>query len=170
MKEITRQPTRLSSAAALAAGVLGLGSVGPYSALAVGLAGLGVIVLGGGLLLDSRSLATVGPIGLFAGAVAAGVEDPPVAVILLGVLAAVLAYDFAATAIDLGAQLGREADTRRLELIHVGTSSFVGVAVAVVSVLVYAFGTGGQPISAVVGLLLAVVVLFVALRRQRPTD
>ena len=170
MREITRQPTRLSSAAALVTGVLGFVSVGPYSGLALGLAGFGLIALVAGLVRDSRSLATIGPVGLFAGAVAAGVADPPVAVVLFGVLAAVLAYDFAATAVDLGAQLGREADTRRLELIHLATSSLAGVAVAVVSYLVYALGAGGQPISAVVGLLLAVVVLFVALRRQQPTD
>lgn len=170
MKEITRQPTRLSSVAALLTGVLGVVSVGPYSGLALGLAGFGLVALVVGVVRSSRSLATVGPIGLFAGAVAAGVADPPVAVVLFGVLAAVLAYDFAATAIDLGAQLGRESDTQRLELIHVATSSFAGVAVAVVSYLVYLFGSGGQPISAVVGLLLAVVVLFVALRRQQPTN
>jgi hypothetical protein len=170
MNRITRRPTRLSSVAALVAGVLGVVTAGPYSGLALGLAGLGFVGLAAGLAVNSRSLATVGPIGLFAGAVAAGAETAPVTVTLFSILAAVLAYDFGATAIDIGAQLGREADTRRLELIHVGASSFVGVAIGVVSYLVYALGTGGQPISAVVGLLLAVVVLFAALRRQRPTD
>lgn len=170
MKEITRRPTRVSGGAALAVGLLAVLTAGPYSGLALGLAGLGFVVLAAGLLVDSRPLVAVGPAGIFAGAVAAGAESAPVSLALVAILGAVLAYDFAATAIDLGAQLGRAADTRRLELVHIGTSSLAGIAVAVVSYLVYVLGTGGQPISAVVGLLLAVVVLFVALRRQQPTD
>jgi len=169
MREITRRPTRLSSAVALVAGLLSVVTAAPYSGIALAVAGLGFAVLTAGVAVGSRPLVTVGPIGLFTGAVAAGAEAAPVASTLFSILAAVLAYDFAATAVDLGAQLGREADTRRLELFRIGTTSFVGSVVAVVSYFVYALGTGGQPLSAVVALLLAVVVLFVALRRQQPT-
>jgi hypothetical protein len=169
MKPITREPTRLSSAGALLVALLAALTVSPYSALALGLAGLGTLALGAGLAVGSRPLATLGPLGVFAGAVAAGTDAAPVPITLFGILGAVLAYDLAGTAIDIGAQLGRETDTRRLELVHIATSSLVGATIAIVSYLVYTFGAGGQPISAVVGLLLAVVVLFVALRRQQPT-
>lgn len=170
MKQITRKPARLTGAGALVLGVLVAVTVSVYSSLALGLAGLGVVLLAGGLVTASRGLVTVGALGLFAGTVAAGAEGAPVALALFGVVGAVLAYDFAATAIDIGAQLGREADTRRLEAVQLGTTALVGTAVAVVSYLVYTLGSGGQPISAVVGLLLAVVLLLVALRGQRPAD
>jgi hypothetical protein len=144
-------------------------TVAPYSVIGLGLAGLGFLALTAGVIVGTRLLATLGASGLFAGAVAAGADTVPVLFTLFGILGAILAYDFAGTAIDLGEQLGREADTQRLELVHLATSSLVGTAVGVVSYLIYTLGAGGQPISAVVGLLLAVVVLFVALRRQQPT-
>lgn len=168
MRAITRRPTRPSSVAAVLVGLLGLVIVTPYSTVSLALSGVGFVGLVAGLAVDSRTLVTLGPVGLFAGAVAAGAGNAPVALTLCAILAAVLAYDFGATAVDLGAQLGQEADTRRLELIRLATSSFVGCAIGGVSYLVYVVGTGGQPLSAVVAMLLAVVVLFVALRRQEP--
>ncbi|MXR51114.1 hypothetical protein GRX03_05765 [Halovenus sp. WSH3] len=169
MRPTTRRPTRLCSVAALAAALVCVGAVGPYGGLGTAFAGLGVLALAAGLGVNSRPLVTLGPLALFVGAVVAGARDAPVLATLLAIVAAVLAYDFAATGIDIGAQLGREADTRRLELVRLGTSSFVGVATGGVSYLVYVLGTGGRPLSAVVAMLLAVIILFVALRRQTPT-
>jgi hypothetical protein len=118
----------------------------------------------------ARPLVTVGALAVFVAALAAGVNGAPPAILLGAVLAAVLAYDFGGTAVDLGEQLGRESDTRRLELLRLATSSLAGVVAATTSYLVYLVGASGQPLSAVVLLLITVFVLFVALRRERPVE
>ena len=170
MNRVTRKPTIVSSVAALLVAATGLLLSGLYSSLALIAAAGGLVALVVAALTGARPLVTIGALGLFAGAVAAGVRGAPPAILLAAVLAAVLAYDFGGTAVDLGEQLGREADTRRLELLRVATSSLVGVAAATASYIVYLVGASGQPLSAVVLLLITVFVLFVALRRERPVE
>lgn len=168
MNRITRKPTVVSSVAAVAAGVIGLLLSGLYSSLALFAATGGVIFLGLAAVTGVRPLVTVGGLGIFAAAVAAGVRGAPPLILLGSVLVAILAYDFGGTAVDLGEELGREADTQRLEILRVATSSLAGFAAATASYLVYLVGASGQPLSAVVLLLIAVFVLFIALRREQP--
>ncbi|WP_436901681.1 DUF7519 family protein [Halovenus halobia] len=170
MNRITRKPTIVSSVAAVAAGAIGLLLSGLYSSLGLVAAAGGLLFFGLAAITGIRPLVTVGALGLFVAAVAAGVRGAPPLVLLGAVLAAVLAYDFGGTAVDLGEELGREADTRRLEFFRLATSSLAGFGAATASYLVYLVGAGGQPLSAVVLLLITVFVLFVALRREQPVQ
>lgn len=170
MNRISRKPTIVSSVAALLAAATGVLLSGPYSSLALLAGGGGLVLFVAAVATGTRPLVTIGALGVFVASIAAGVRGAPPAILLASVLAAVLAYDFAGTAVDLGEQLGREADTQRLELLRLGMSSLAGVVAATASYLVYLVGAGGQPLSAVILLLITVFVLFVALRRERPVE
>jgi hypothetical protein len=64
---------------------------------------------------------------------------------------------------SLAAQLGREADTRRVEVVHLVGSAAVAAAAATVGYGVYLTAGGGQPVAALLLLLLAGVILLVTL-------
>jgi len=73
-------------------------------------------------------------------------------------------WDFGEQAINVGEQLGREADTERLELTHAAASTIIAVAAGGVGYGIYLAGAGNQPMTALVFLLVAAVALTSALR------
>lgn len=165
---VDRRSTRLGSGLALAAGaVAATASVDAPAALGVCLGGL--LVLGVGLAATRQSLVTAGGALLVAGPLAAAATGaPPVLATLVGVTAAILAFDLGSTAVSLGEQLGHDAPTAQVELVHAGASTVVGLSFVLVGFAVHEMAATGQPTSAVVGLVVAVVVLLVALRRADP--
>ncbi|WP_435317737.1 DUF7519 family protein [Haloarchaeobius sp. TZWSO28] len=166
--EIDRRPVRLSAVVALGAGAFAaLAAILTASVGVVG-AALGMLALAPGVVLGSRRLVHVGAVGLLGGLVFAGATGgAPSAelLMLVGTTATVLAWDVGQNAIGLGEQLGREADTTRAELAHIGGSAVVGVATGGMAFAVYQVATEGQPISALALLLVAVVILTTALRQ-----
>jgi hypothetical protein len=164
---VDRSPTYLSSALALGAGAVAT-TAGTYSV--VGLAGCvaGVLVLAAGLATGRQALVTLAG-GTLVGGVLVGVAGgAPALAALVGVAAALLAFDFGSTAVGLGEQLGREAPTLRLELVHAVASTLVGLGFVFGGFAIHEIAAGGQPTSAVFGLALAVVVLLAALRHAGP--
>ncbi|WP_128223963.1 DUF7519 family protein [Halobacteriaceae archaeon SHR40] len=166
MKPIDRSPAIVSSVAATALGLVVLAALGPFSGIALGLCVVGFALLAVGLLRGIRSAVSGGAGGLLLGTVAGAVNGAPVLLTLLGLVATVLAWDVGQRAIDIGEQLGRDADTSALELFGLATSVAVGVFTGVAGYLIYLAGAGGQPLSALFFVLLAVLVLFAALRRE----
>jgi hypothetical protein len=116
-----------------------------------------------GLVRGMTAGVTVGAFGLFAGAILAGAQSAPVVPVLIGVTFAVLAWDVGGTAISLGQQLGRDADTVRPEAVHMTGSIAVGVVTAGVGFGLYQTGTSEQPVAALVFLVIAAVLLVAAL-------
>lgn len=163
MKPIDRSPARLSRWISFVAALVALVSSGLYSwpALATGTLGLGL--LGVGLARGSTTGVTVGAFGLFVGAILAGAQGAPVVPALIGVTFAVLAWDLGGSAISIGDQLGRDADTVRLEAVHMTGSTAVGAVTAGVGFGLYQAGNGGQPVAALVFLVIAAVLLVAAL-------
>ena len=163
MTPIDRSPARLSRWASLVAALVALVSSGFYSwpALVTGTLGLGL--LGVGLARGRITGVTVGAFGLFAGAILAGAQGAPVIPVLIGVTFAVLAWDLGGSAISIGDQLGRDADTVRLEAVHMTGSIAVGVVTAGVGFGLYQTGDSGQPVAALVFLVIASVLLVAAL-------
>lgn len=164
--DVDTGPARLSSAVAtLAAGVAVLTSA-PLSvfALPLGLGGFAVFfaaLFGSG----SRSLLWVGTVGIFAGAVVAGaMAAAPPALLLTSVAAMVLAWDIGQNAISVGEQLGRGAATWRIEVVHAAASTVAAVLMVVATYAVFWIGTGGQPITALLLLLAAGLLLTWALQ------
>lgn len=163
MKSITRTPARLSSLISGSTALVALVSSGFYSwaALVVGTVGLLAVIVG--LVRGTNTAVTGGAFGLFIGAVVAGAQGAPVVPILVSVTATVLAWDIGGNAISIGAQLGRDAETMRLEAVHITGSAVVGIATAGFGYGLYRTGPGEQPITALVCLLVAAVLLVVAL-------
>lgn len=164
---IDRSPTHLSGTFALLAG-LSTAVLSTYAPVALGAALAGVLVLGLGLGVGRQLPVTVGGGLLAAGVVAAGVSGAPVSVTLLGMTTALLAFDLGTTAVGLGEQLGREAPTAEVELLHAAVSAAVGLGVVVSALTIREVATGGQPVSAVFGLLVVVLLSVAVLRRVDP--
>lgn len=163
MSQIVREPTRVASSAAVAAGLIAVGVSGPYSWLALGAGAAGLLLLGGGLVRGAGASVTTGAAVLGAGALLAGLEGAPAPAVLVGVATSVLAWDAAGTAITLGDQLGRRAPTRRLEAVHLVGSLLVAGLATGVGYGLYRALTGGQPVAALVFSLVAAVLLVAAL-------
>lgn len=163
MRPVDRSPARLSQWASAGAGLVALASSGLYSWPALAAGSFGLLLLLVGLVRGANASVSVGAFGLFGGAVIAGAQGAPILPVLVGVTFAVLAWDVGGNAISVGAQLGREADTVRVEAVHATASVVVGVVVAGVGFGLYRTATGGQPIAALVFLVLAAVLLVEAL-------
>lgn len=147
----------LAAAPALVASIFSF----PGIATAVG----GVALLGWGVYSGSRKFVSGGAFVLFLGVLLGSLGGTPLALLpLLGAAGSVVAWDVGENAISVGRQLGSESDTRRAELFHAGASAAVGLTGALVGFVVYRIAWGGQPLLALVALLVAGLFLLLALR------
>lgn len=163
MTAVDRRPVRLSRWVSAFAGSLTLVMSAFYSWPALGIGAIGVLLLWIGLVRGTPGAITTGTFGLFVAAVAAGVQNAPIVSVLASVVLAVVAWDTGGNAIGIGEQLGRSAETTRIEIVHSVASLTVGVITAGIGYAIYRFGAGGQPIGAVVFLTLGAVLLVAAL-------
>lgn len=162
--ELTRRPARASSAIAVVAlGGAALASA-PYSRYVVWSSVLAVALLAVGLVSGSRRSITFGCVALLLGVLAASVAGLPAMPTLASVTATVVAWDAGHQAVGVGEQLGREAETMRAELPHVGATAAVGAAISLGSYAAFLAAPGGLPVSAVALALLGAVSLLAALR------
>lgn len=161
--------------AVLGLGVAGVSAVygataatgyGQMTELLPGLAGVVLLSLGV-LPVHERYAGWIVSAGL--GALLAGValsgifaRSTPVEVLVAGALA-VLAWDVAIHGIGLGRQLGGDARTWPVELVHAGGTACYGGGIVVVGAVVYDVGASGLPLATLVLLLVAAVTLTVAL-------
>jgi hypothetical protein len=164
---VDRGPTYLSSALALVAGAIAA-VTSASSLVAVAAALTGGVVLVAGLGTGRRVLVRLAGVVLVGAALIASGTGTAVLGTLVGVTTALLAVDLGTTAIDIGAQLGRQTPTARVELLHALTSTLVGFGFILTGAAADAFVAGSQPVSAVFGLVVAIILLVVALRRADP--
>jgi len=163
-REIDRRPAPLSAVLAIAASAIAAIAASTGSPAGGALAGIGVAVVAPGVVVGSRRLVHADALALVTGIVLGGTGDAPELWTLTATVAAVVAWDAGQNAISLGEQLGREADTARAEVAHATGTVAVGSLTAGVAYALYLGAGGNQPLSAVVLLLVAVVVLVGALR------
>lgn len=163
-ERVSRAPARLSSSVALFAAVLATVAVGLGSTLGAGAGALGVLLAALAMLRGSRRVLAASVAALTLGVLLAGLVGASAEALLFAMVATVSTWDVGENAINVGEQLGREADTRRLELTHVATGTVFGAGVAGVGYAVYEVSTGGQPASAVALLLVGAVLLISTLR------
>jgi len=162
--EIDRSPSRVSTVAAVGAAFVAA-AVNALAATGTLLAAIpGVLAVFLGLYRGSRRVLSVGVVGLLGGSMFAGAAGAPPLVMLSGVTAAVLTWDYGSTAISIGRQLGSRADTARLERIHALSSLGIAAATIVVSFGIFESISGSHPVGAVFFLLLAALLLVGALR------
>ena len=163
-KEITRQPTKpgitISVVAATTASVFALFG----GASAFGVTMIGFAIFGFGLLGARRDLLDFGALGLFGGVAFGALQGAPVLSVLLGTVASVVAWDAGGTALSMGRQMGRETSTSRAETVHALVGTAVGLVAIGLGYTIYRAARGGQPTSALILMLLAVVLLVSGLR------
>lgn len=159
---IDRTPSRRS--VAFAGGVAAMGSLPLALAgfpVVVGLAGAAAVTAG--VARGSRRVVTVGALVSLVGIFLAGAFGVPPTASLFALAGTVLAWDIGQHGIGVGQQLGRAADTRRLELVHAGTSTLVVAGTAGIGYLVFTVGVSGQSRGALALLLVAGAALTLAL-------
>ena len=163
----THRPTVVSAALAATAALVAVvvGTAVSSTAVAIGVAG--TLVFAAGASRGSRIAVDLGCLAIFLGVVAGGIQGGSVERTLLAAVATVFAWDLGGNAIDLGEQLGREADTRRLEAVHAGSSLLVGLSAATLGYAIYVFAADGQPASAVSLLLVATLLVTLGLGASR---
>ena len=161
---VSRAPARFSGRAAVLAALVATVAIGVGAVPAAGLGALSIPVAGLALLRSSRRLLGVSVAFLLLGVLFAGLVGAPPESLLVAMVATVLVWDAGENAISVGEQLGREADTRRLEVVHLAAGTALATAVAGVGYAVYEVASGGQPAAAIVLLLLGAILLISTLR------
>jgi len=156
---IDRSPTRTGSVVSLLGALLAVGVSAAFSSVALAVGLVGVLLIALGLSLARHDGATVGATLLFVAVLVAGLQGAPSGFALAGTVATVVAWDSASTAIDLGAQLGREAPTKRLELVHSGATVLVGTLTAGLGWALFQAPLGETSLTVPVLLLVAVICL-----------
>jgi hypothetical protein len=161
---VTHAPPPLSVALSLLFGATALVGIGLAAVAGLPFAALALVAVAIGLLRGGRSWlargAVLGTVGVLVAGVRGGAPEP----LLVGLLGTVLAWDVGEHAIGLGEQLGREATTVRVEVVHAAASLAVGAGATTLGYGVYLGATGGQPVAALVFLVVGVVSLVAALR------
>lgn len=163
---VSRAPTLTSTIVTLVAAFLVCLTALPTIGLVPTI--LGLVVLASGLLAGRRGLVTLGSAGQLVGLFIAGAGASNVTTVrvLVGIAAAVVAWDVGQYAVGLGDQIGRTAPTRRAELVHAGTSLTIAAATAGIAYLLFVVAAGNQPTTALVALLCTAVLLVLVLRKQ----
>lgn len=158
-----RRPPPLSIGIAVAAAVVVAVSIARVPVAAgIGVLGVGTVTVG--LLLASRALVELSGAVLGMAVVVGGALGATPASLSVAALAAVVAFDVADHAHGLGQEIGRDARTRRNELVHAGGSLLVGGVAGAIAYGVFLGIAGGQPTTALAFLLCGAIALVAALR------
>lgn len=163
--ELARRPSRRSALVPALAGTFAIAASAAGGAIAAAVTLAGVAVLVAGVWVGRHGVVDWGGTIAFVGFVVGVTNDATALPVVLGVTATVVAWDAGGNAISLGRQLGRTADTVRAETLHALTSATVGVAGAVVGIVLFVFGPTRQPVTTLFVLLLAAAALVAALNR-----
>lgn len=157
-RPVDRSPAKLSATIALVAGLVAVVATAVAGPLGAAVAAPGLLLVLHGVTRGSRRSVTVGSFVLFAGALvgpAVGTDSPAV---LVAVAATVLTWDVGEHAVNVGEQLGREADTRNGEVAHAAASTVLGAGATALGYLLYVSAGEGQPLTALVLLLFSAIV------------
>jgi hypothetical protein len=163
--ELVRRPDRRSAAVSGVAGSFVVAASVAGGPLPTALAVAGVACLLAGVWLGRVRVVDGGSLVAFAGVVGAALQGAGPLAVLFGVVAAVAAWDSGTNAVVLSEQVGRGADTDRVEVLHALYGAAVGVAGGVVGFLLFQFGPTRRPVTTLFVLLLAAAILVVALNR-----
>lgn len=160
----THRPGSVLGAAALLAAVVAVGVAGPASlpSLAAGVLGVGTFVVG--VTKRARSIAALGAFGVLACVLVAGAAGLSLERLLPSTAAAVLAWEFGASAFAITTELG-DGTVERAELLHVGAATGAAVVATGLAYAAYRSVDVGISVTGVTLLLIAAVALGLALRQ-----
>lgn len=152
--EVDPRPNLLGTAIATVSAAAGAVILAPFSPLAAGFAGLGVVGLAAGGLLGGGLATSVGTAALLAAVVLAGIGGVSIGVVVAASLLAVLAWDSASNARSIGIQVGRGATAARAVLAHAAGTLLGGSVTAAIVLGVYHLTPGRWPLLALALVLL----------------
>ena len=164
--EVAHAPPRFSQVVSVVAALVAVVLTAPFAVLAApfGLGGL-VMVAVSVFSKHSRGWLTAG-VGmiLFGTLITGGYGTLPAELLLVAVGAALVAWDTGQYGIVLGNQLGRQAASQRIQIVHLaGSAIAIGVASAF-AYLIFLLSAGGQPAPAVAVAVIGIVLLAWTLR------
>jgi len=164
---VDERPTTLSAWLAVAFASVVAASALEADPLAAVAAAPGVLLVGTAGAVGSRRALSAGAAILFVAVLVAGTLGGGPLPVLVGTVAAVLAWDVADHGLDLGRRVGRDAGTARNELVHAAGGTVVGAVGGAIGYGVFVGAAAGQPVTAVVFLLVGVIALASALSSPR---
>lgn len=157
-----RPPTVAVVPALVAVGVATL-VVAAASATGALLAGPGSVLLLYGAYSGTRRWVTVGSALAFVGAVIGAATGLPILPALVAGAAALVAYDTAEHALTLGVDVGQDAPVQQSVFVHAFGSFVVASLAGGLGYGIYEFGPTSLPVTGLVALLVAAVLLAYAL-------
>lgn len=158
--DVDHTPARISGALAVVSGFIVVLASGLTSVLALLFAVLGLVGLGTGIfLLQSRRSVVVSTGVLFIAVLVSGVMGNTAELLLASGLGTILAMDLGQNSVSIGRQMTSATYTKRGEVVHAGASAVVGVVITAIGYGIYLVSAGGQPVAALVLLLLATLLL-----------
>lgn len=160
------RPPRLGLLVAFGLIAVSVALAGSGSGLSLALAIIAFTLMVGGLFVRLEPLLTTGAVLLFLAHLVRLGAGGDIELSILGAIFAVAAWDVGEYTHDLGHYVGREGRSRHAVLTHSMASLLVGIAPVAVGYIVFAIAPGGRPLSALVLLLLAAVLITVGLRRS----
>jgi len=163
--EFDDSPARLTAVLSVIAAAVAVGATGVVSLLALLFGALGWVLIVAGLFArGSRTLVSIGTGGVFLCFLVGSYIGAPMELQIVSMLAMVVAWDAGHHSIVIGRQLGRDAPTRRPELVHVAVTVGIGVAAAAVGYAVFLTSGGQVPFAGVFLMLVAVIVFAWSIR------
>lgn len=161
---VSHRPSDAGVAMGMLAGLVGAIAAVAYSPIGaiVGFTGLVLLVLG--IALPRPGFFGFGATTLLAGVVVSGVYGAPAALLVVGSVGAVLAWDLLHNAASHGRQVGRQSASGTAEIAHAGGSLTAGGVVAVLLLAIDGMTGGGYSTTAVGLLAMAAVLLVLSLR------
>jgi hypothetical protein len=157
------RPPTVAVLPAIAAAALSVLAVAAGSTTGLILSGPGAAAVAYGARDATRRYVTVGGALAFAGAVVGAATGLPMSLAMVGGVAAVVAYDTGEHAVTLGVDVGSEAPVAQSVLVHAAASVAVASLVAALGYGIYVFGPASLPVTGLVALLFAAVLLAYAL-------
>lgn len=163
--ELARRPSRRSVLVSAVAGSFAVAASAAGGGTAALVTAAGLLALLAGVWTSRHRVVDAGALVAFLGVVIAALAEVGATPVVLGTVATVVAWDTGGNAISLGRQVGHDADTIRVEILHGLLGALVGVAGAILGILFFTLGPTHQPVTTLFVLLLGAAILVVALNR-----
>ena len=159
--EVVHAPPKLIQAIALAAALVGVGLTAPFTVLAMPFGFAGFVIVAASLYYTySRGWLTIGIGLILVGALITGAYGVlPPELWLVGIGATIIAWDAGQHGMVIGDQLGRQAQSKRNQLVHVAATTLLIGIVSTFVYLVSLIGGSGRPASAVALVVVGVILL-----------
>ena len=163
MTEFDARPPSVAVLPATLAAAVSVLAVAAGSTVGLMLSGPGAAAVVFGARSGNRRFVTLGGGLAFVGAVLGGATGMPLLLAMIAGVGAIVAYDTGEHAVSLGVDVGTRAGATQSVLVHAAASVVVASLVGGISYAIYVFGPGSLPVTGLLALLTAGVLLAYAI-------